>query len=67
MRSRAAGPVGHPKDDDRDWSPATNAAFRELLDHLADELAREYVRLMKEAAAEPSWNAPADERHGGST
>ncbi len=30
-----------------------NPAVRELLDHVAEELAREYISLMKEAAAKP--------------
>ena len=33
------------------WDAAGNPAVRELLDHLAAELAAEYVRLMKTAAA----------------
>jgi hypothetical protein len=33
------------------WDAASNSAVRALLDHLAAELAAEYVRLMKEAAA----------------
>ena len=32
------------------WDCRYNPAVRELLDHLARELAEEYVRLMKEAA-----------------
>ncbi len=35
---------------DPTWSPAANLAVAEILDHLAKELAREYVRLMKKAA-----------------
>ena len=34
-----------------DWSQQTNHAVRELLDHVAEELAKEYVRLL-EASAE---------------
>ena len=34
-----------------DWSQQTNHAVRELLDHMAEELAKEYIRLM-EASAE---------------
>ena len=33
-----------------DWSQRGNPALRELLDHLAEQLAMEYVRLMKIAA-----------------
>jgi hypothetical protein len=32
--------------------PAANAAVTALLDHLAEELAREYVRLMEKAAGD---------------
>lgn len=35
---------------DPTWSPAVNPAMAELLDHLAKELAGEYVRLMERAA-----------------
>lgn len=58
MRSKAPEPAGSPKDKDQDWSPVDNPAVRELLDHLADELAREYIRLMKQAAATPDKVAP---------
>ena len=30
-----------------------NLAVRELLDHVAEELAKEYISLMKETAAKP--------------
>jgi len=33
----------------RRWSVEHNEALRELLDHLAEELALEYVRLMRAA------------------
>lgn len=32
------------------WDPGTDPAVASLLDHLAEELALEYVRLMEEAA-----------------
>ncbi len=32
---------------DNNWTPASNSAVRDLLDHLAKELADEYIRLMK--------------------
>lgn len=35
------------------WTAATSAALTSLLDHIAEELAREYVRLM-ELASNPS-------------
>jgi hypothetical protein len=49
MSSRAAAPPMelHP---DPAWSPAANPAVAALLDHLAEELAREYIRLMEQAA-----------------
>ncbi len=34
------------------WDPGTNSAITSLLDHLAEELALEYVRLMEEAAGQ---------------
>ena len=36
----------------RDEHYADNPAVRELLDHVAEELAEEYIRLMKEALPE---------------
>jgi hypothetical protein len=49
MSSRAAS---SPMELDQDpaWSPAANPAAAALLDHLAAELAREYIRLMEQAA-----------------
>ena len=38
-----------------DWSQRSNPAVRAMLDHVAEELAKEYVRLM-EASAE-KWEA----------
>lgn len=49
MRVKAAEPARNPDVSDRGWNPTTNPAARELLDHLADELAKEYIRLMKQA------------------
>ena len=34
-----------------DWSQRSNPAVREMLEHIAEELAKEYIRLM-EASAE---------------
>ncbi len=50
MRAKAAEPARNPDVSDRGWNPITNPAARELLDHVADELAKEYIRLMKQAA-----------------
>ena len=49
MRAKAAEPERNPDVSDRGWNPTNNPAARELLDHLADELAKEYIRLMKQA------------------
>jgi hypothetical protein len=38
-----------------DWSQRSNPAVREMLDHVAEELAKEYVRLMEASAEE--WEA----------
>ena len=35
---------------ERGWNARENAAVTELLDHIAEELAREYIRLMDAAA-----------------
>ena len=35
-----------------EWDPRRHVVARELLDHLARELAEEYVRLMNQAANE---------------
>ncbi len=49
MSNRAASPTREPNQDPA-WSPATNPAIVALLDHLAEELAREYIHLMEQAA-----------------
>lgn len=33
-----------------DWNHLSNHAVRDLLDHMAEELAKEYIRLMEAAA-----------------
>lgn len=43
-------PVGTAPAQDSAWDPGTDPAVTSLLDHLAEELALEYVRLMEEAA-----------------
>ena len=53
MRAKAVEPARNPDVSDQSWNPATDPAVRELLDHLADELAKEYIRLMKQARKEP--------------
>lgn len=49
MRAKAAEPARNPDVSGQEWNPITNPAARELLDHLADEFAKEYIRLMKQA------------------
>jgi hypothetical protein len=49
MSSRATSPPMEP-DQDPPWSQAANPAVAALLNHLAEELAREYIRLMEHAA-----------------
>jgi hypothetical protein len=41
-----------PSPTEAAWSPEANPAFREILDHIAGQLAEEYVCLMKQAADE---------------
>jgi hypothetical protein len=43
------------------WTPEFNAAMTNLLDHLAEELALEYVRLMERAAEGPLSKHPNEE------
>ena len=49
MSSRVASPP-MKLEQDLAWNPAANPAVAALLDHLAEELAREYIRLMEQAA-----------------
>jgi hypothetical protein len=52
MRTKVAEPVRKLDIQGEGWNPTTNPAVRDLLDHLADELAREYIRLMKQDTEE---------------
>lgn len=63
MRAKAAEPARNPDVSDQGWNPTTNPAVRELLDHLADELAKEYIRLMKQAEIETTAIDPNDGGH----
>lgn len=63
MRAKTAEPVKNPDVSDQGWNPATNPAVRELLNHLADELAKEYIRLMKQAEKETPAIDPNDGGH----
>ncbi len=47
----ANGPERHPVTGDEKWG-IVNPAMRALLDHLAEELAAEFVRLIKAASEE---------------
>lgn len=60
-KASAIAPTAPPQPEE-DWSALTNPAVTALLDHVAEELAREYVRLMKNAAAvdEAQDRRPAD-------
>jgi len=49
---------------DATWTPESNLAVADLLDHLAEELAREYVRLM-EAASSNELGCEMQPRSGG--
>ncbi len=60
VSSRAASSPTEP-DQDPARSPATNPAMALLLDHLAAELAREYIRLMEQAADDDAM-APTPSR-----
>jgi len=63
MRAKAAEPARNPDVSDQGWNPATDPAVRELLDHLADELAKEYIRLMKQGEKEIPAIDPKDGGH----
>jgi len=63
MRAKAVEPARNPDVSDQGWNPVTNPAVRELLDHLADELAKEYIRLMKQAGKETLAIDPNDGGH----
>ena len=54
MRAIATEPARNPDASNQGWNPATNPAVRDILDHLADELAKEHIRLMKQAGEETS-------------
>ncbi len=51
-RSRVVASRPPEPEQNSSWSPAANPAVTALLDHLAEELAQEYVRLMEHAAHE---------------
>ena len=56
-------PDHHHEFSGRGWNPTTDPAVRELLDHIADELAKEYIRLMKQAGKETPAIDPNDGGH----
>lgn len=47
---------------ERAWNPDENAALAQLLDHIAEELAHEYVRLMEAAAKVEATSGRNDDR-----
>ena len=63
MKAKAAEPARNLDVSDQGWNPATDPAVRELLDHLADELAKEYIRLMEQAEKETPAIDPNDGGH----
>ena len=63
MRAKAVEPARNPDVSEQGWNPATDSAVRELLDHLAEELAKEYIRLMKQAGKETPAIDPNDGGH----
>ena len=50
--AKRASTTRRKRESQREERYAPNPAVRELLDHVAEELAQEYVRLMKEALSE---------------
>ena len=60
MRAKAAEPPINPDVSDRGRTHPPTPAVRELLDHLADEMAKEYIRLMKQAGKETPAIDPTD-------
>ncbi len=58
-------PNGASREDqraERAWDPDENPALAQLLDHIAEELAREYVRLMEAAAKEDATSGRDNHR-----
>lgn len=56
---RPNGESGEGTDDE--WAVANNPAMRALLDHVAEELAAEFVRLMKAAVLLEDAEGPKEE------
>lgn len=46
----------HTSAEVSDWSQRSNPAVREMLDHVAEELAKEYVRLMEASSEKKEAN-----------
>lgn len=42
------------------WSPEANPALREILDHIARQLAEEYTLLVRETADKDAWHRRTD-------
>jgi hypothetical protein len=45
---------------DAAWSPDGNPALREILDHIARQLAEEYTLLVRETANKDAWHRRTD-------
>ena len=58
MGGRRPVPDHRLQQPEREQLSASDPVVRELLDHLAEELAREYVRLMEEAAKQADETDP---------
>jgi hypothetical protein len=53
MKIKSCPPIEQSSQIDPEWTVTENPAVRELLDHLAQELANEYLRLMTERIKSP--------------
>jgi hypothetical protein len=56
MNPHGSQPTRLNQNVDDDWDFITSPAVRELLDHLAQELAAEYIRLSEEAASDENYS-----------
>lgn len=54
-------PVGEP-DDDHGWTFSRDPSVRALLDHVAEELATEFVRLMKGSIVTGAEGEPKEKK-----
>jgi hypothetical protein len=56
-KRRAVGPTTA---SDATWSPDANPALREILDHIARQLAEEYTLIVRETAQNDAWYRRTD-------